>query len=228
MSIISVENTSVYLELNKTVPDFEAQTTAGFIHLSEWQRNKWVILFSHPADFTPVCTTELIEFAKRHNEFKQRNVALLGCSVDSIYSHIAWSRNIQDKFNIKIDFPIIADLDQKVSRLYGMIHESSSNTSTVRCVFFIDPKRILRAMIYYPMNVGRNFDEIMRMIDALQMADANKVACPANWTLGKEVIIPAPVTMSDAEQRAEGNDYQVTDWYFATKRLPDIQLSKGD
>ena len=148
--------------------------------------------------------------------------------MDSIYSHISWSRNIQDKFNIKIDFPIIADLDQKVSRLYGLIHESSSNTSTVRCVFFIDPKRILRAMMYDPMNVGRNFDEIMRVIDALQMADANKVACPANWTLGKEVIIPAPVTMSDAEQRAEGKDYQVTDWYFATKRLPDIQLSKGD
>jgi len=227
MSTISAENASAYLELNKSVPDFEAQTTAGFIRLSDWERNKWVILFSHPADFTPVCTTELIEFAKRQNQFMQKNVALLGCSVDSIYSHIAWSRNIQDKFNIKIDFPIIADLDQKVSRLYGMIHESSSNTSTVRCVFFIDPKRILRAMIYYPMNVGRNFDEIMRVVDALQIADANKVACPANWTLGKDVIIPSPVTMSDAEQRAESKEYQVTDWYFAMKKLTETQLSKG-
>jgi len=228
MSTISVDTASVHLELNATVPDFEAQTTVGVIRLSEWAFNKWVILFSHPADFTPVCTTELVEFAKRQNAFKQKNVVLLGCSVDSVYSHIAWSRNIQDKFNVKIDFPIIADLDQKVSRLYGMIHESSSNTSTVRCVFFIDPKRILRAMIYYPMNVGRNFDEIMRVVDALQMADANKVACPANWTLGKDVIIPAPVTMSDAQKRAESKDYQVTDWYFAMKKLPDTQLSKGD
>lgn len=228
MSIISAKTTAMRLELNAIVPDFEAQTTTGVIRLSEWERSKWVILFSHPADFTPVCTTEFIEFAKRQNEFKHKNVVLLGCSVDSIYSHIAWARNIQDKFNVKIDFPIIADLDQKVSRLYGMIHEHSSNTSTVRCVFFIDPKRILRAMIYYPMNVGRNFDEIMRVIDALQMADANKVACPANWTLGKDVIILAPVTMSNAEQRAESKDYQVTDWYFAMKKLPERQLSKGD
>lgn len=228
METMLVEPATIQLELNSPVPDFEAQTTAGNIRLSEWERNKWVILFSHPADFTPVCTTEFIEFAKRQNEFKLKNVALLGCSVDSIYSHIAWSRNIHDKFNVKIDFPIIADLDQKVSRLYGMIHESSSNTSTVRCVFFIDPKRILRAMIYYPMNVGRNFEEIMRVVDALQIADANKVACPANWTLGKSVIIPAPVTVSDAEQRSVSKDYQVTDWYFAMKKLPDAQLSKGD
>lgn len=227
MSTIPIETTSVTLELNALAPDFEAQATTGPIRLSEWELNKWIVLFSHPADFTPVCTTEFIELAKRQGEFKKKNVDLLGCSVDSIYSHIAWARNIQDKFNVKIDFPIIADLDQKVSRLYGMIHESSSNTSTVRCVFFIDPKRILRAMIYYPMNVGRNFDEIMRVVDALQMADANKVACPANLMPSKDVIIPAPVTMSGAELRAERKDYQVTDWYFATKKLPDWQISKG-
>ncbi len=232
MNTISTETATIRLELNAPVPDFEAQTTNGVIRLSEWEKDKWVILFSHPADFTPVCTTELIEFAKRQGEFKQKNVALLGCSVDSVYSHIAWMRNIQDKFGVKISFPIIADLEQKVSRLYGMIHEPSSNTSTIRCVFFIDPKRILRAMIYYPMNVGRNFDEIMRVVDALQMVDTNKVACPANWTSGKDVIVPAPVTMVDAElraqQRAESKEYQVADWYFAMKKPPETQLSKGD
>lgn len=221
MDTISTETTSPRLELNAPVPDFEAQTTKGVIRLSKWAKNKWVILFSHPADFTPVCTTEFVEFAKRQSEFEQKGVALLGCSVDSVYSHIAWARNIQDKFGVKIDFPVIADLDKKVSQLYGMIHEASSNTSTVRCVFFIDPKRILRAMIYYPMNVGRNFDEIMRVVDALQIADANKVACPANWTRGMDVIIPAPMTMDDAKQRAESKEYQVADWYFATKKLPE-------
>lgn len=228
MNAISTETASVRLDLNAPVPDFEAQTTMGMIRLSEWAKNKWVILFSHPADFTPVCTTEFVAFAKLQTQFEQKNVALLGCSVDSIYSHIAWMRNIQEKFNISINFPVIADLDQKISRLYGMIHEPSSNTATVRCVFFIDPKRILRAMIYYPMNVGRNFDEIMRVVDALQTADANKVACPANWQQGKEVIVPAPVTMEDANRRAENKEYALKDWYFAMKKLPETQLSKGD
>lgn len=220
MNTVSVESAPARLELNAPVPDFEAQTTKGAVRLSDWSKDKWVILFSHPADFTPVCTTEFVEFAKRQSEFESKGVALLGCSVDSVYSHIAWTRNIQDKFGVKINFPVIADLDEKVSRLYGMIHEHSSNTSTVRCVFFIDPKRILRAMIYYPMNVGRNFDEIMRVIDALQTADANKVACPANWKPGNDVIIPAPLTMDDAELRATSKEYQVADWYFAMKKLP--------
>lgn len=216
MSTTTLEPTQ--LELNGPAPDFDAPTTKGVIRLSTWAKDKWVILFSHPADFTPVCTTEFIEFAKRYDEFERKGVALLGCSVDSIYSHIAWARNIQDKFGVKIRFPVIADLDQRVSRLYGMIHEPSGNTTTVRCVFFIDPKRILRAMIYYPMNVGRNFDEIMRVIDALQMADANKVACPANWKPGEDVIVPAPQTMDDAEVRASSKEYEVADWYFARKK----------
>lgn len=218
MSTTAIENTPPRLELNGPAPDFDAPTTKGVIRLSEWAKDKWVILFSHPADFTPVCTTEFIEFAKRHDKFEHKGVALLGCSVDSVYSHIAWARNIQDKFGVKIRFPVIADLDQRISRLYGMIHEPSGNTTTVRCVFFIDPKRILRAMIYYPMSVGRNFDEIMRVIDALQMADANKVACPANWKPGEDVIVPAPVTMDDAELRAASTEYQVSDWYFAKKK----------
>jgi peroxiredoxin (alkyl hydroperoxide reductase subunit C) len=228
MDATLVDTTAVRLELNAPAPDFEAQTTNDMVRLTEWEQGKWVILFSHPADFTPVCTSELMAFATQQSEFQHKNVALLGCSVDSIYSHIAWIRNIHDKFGISIKFPIIADLDQKVSRLYGMIHELSSNTSTVRCVFFIDPKRVLRAMIYYPMNVGRNFSEIMRVIDALQTADANKVACPANWTSGQDVIIPAPVTLEDAEMRVNNTEYQIEDWYFAMKKLPVKQLSKGD
>ena len=228
MNTMIIETTPVRLELNAPVPDFEAHTTQGVIRLSEWAKDRWVILFSHPADFTPVCTTEFIEFAKLYDVFAQKGVALLGCSVDSVYSHIAWARNIQDKFGVKILFPIIADLSESVSRLYGMIHESSSNTSTVRCVFFIDPKRILRAMIYYPMNVGRNFNEIMRVIDALQMADTNKVACPANWSPGEDVIVLAPVTMDDAERRATSSEYQVYDWYFAKKKAALTFLSKGD
>jgi peroxiredoxin (alkyl hydroperoxide reductase subunit C) len=208
-----------HLELNGPAPDFEANSTHGPLKLSDWQKGRWVILFSHPADFTPVCTTEFIEFARRHPEFERRGVALVGNSVDSVYSHIAWVRNIEEKFGLKIPFPIIADLDQKVSRLYGMIHQPSSVTATVRCVFFIDPKRTLRAMIYYPLNVGRNFDEILRVVDALQTVDANAVACPANWRPGEDVIVPAPVTYDAAADRASSTQYQVSDWYFAKRHL---------
>ncbi len=208
-----------HLVLNGPAPDFEANTTHGPIKLSDWQKGRWVILFSHPADFTPVCTTEFVEFAKRSPEFEKRGVALIGNSVDSVYSHIAWVRNIEEKLGVKIPFPVIADLDQKVSRLYGMIHEPSSVTSPVRCVFFIDPKRTLRAMIYYPLNVGRNFDEILRVTDALQTVDANAVACPANWKPGEDVIVPAPVTSDAAAERAGSKQFQVTDWYLARKHL---------
>jgi peroxiredoxin (alkyl hydroperoxide reductase subunit C) len=207
------------LELNGPAPDFEANTTHGPIRLSTWQKDKWVILFSHPADFTPVCTTEFIEFAKRAEELQGKNVALLGSSIDSVYSHIAWTRNIEEKMGVHIPFPVIADLDQKVARLYGMVHTPSAATATVRCVFFIDPKRVLRAMIYYPLNVGRNFDEIVRVINALQIADAHGVACPANWRPGDEVIVPAPTTAQGAQERLGNKDYQVTDWYFSKKKL---------
>jgi peroxiredoxin (alkyl hydroperoxide reductase subunit C) len=207
------------LELNGPAPDFEANTTHGPIRFSEWQKGRWVILFSHPADFTPVCTTEFVEFARRHPEFERRGVALIGNSVDSVYSHIAWVRNIEEKLGVKIAFPVIADLDQKVSRLYGMIHEPSSVTSPVRCVYFIDPRRTLRAMIYYPLNVGRNFDELLRVVDALQTVDANAVACPANWRPGEDVIVPAPVTYDAAAERAGSKQLSVTDWYLARKHL---------
>jgi len=207
------------IELNGPAPDFTANTTHGPIKLSDWAKGKWVVLFSHPADFTPVCTTEFIEFAKRADEFAKRNVELIGNSIDSIYSHIAWTRNIEEKFKVKIGFPVIADLDQKVARLYNMVHEPSSVTATVRCVFFIDPNRVIRAMIYYPLNVGRNFDEIVRVIDALQTADKHKVALPANWKVGDDVIVPAPLTAADAETRAQSTELKVTDWYFSKKSL---------
>lgn len=207
------------VELNGPAPDFEANTTHGPIKFSTWQPGKWVILFSHPADFTPVCTTEFVAFAKRQEEFERRNVALIGNSVDSLYSHIAWIRNIEEKFGVKIGFPVIADLDQKVARLYGMVHTPSSTTVTVRCVYFIDPKRTVRAMIYYPLNLGRNFDEILRVVDALQTADKHGVACPANWQPGDPVIVPPPATYEAAEERTHDETLEITDWYFAKKSL---------
>jgi peroxiredoxin (alkyl hydroperoxide reductase subunit C) len=207
------------LELNGPAPDFEANTTAGMVKLSTYQPGKWLILFSHPADFTPVCTTEFMEFAKRADDLERRNVALIGNSIDSVFSHIAWMRNIEEKFGVKIPFPVIADLDQKVARLYGMVHKPSSDTATVRCVFIMDPKRTVRAMIYYPLNVGRNVDEIVRVVDALQTADKHGVACPANWTPGQDVIVPPPKTSRDAAERAQSKEYQVTDWYFSKSKL---------
>jgi len=207
------------IELNGPAPDFEANTTQGVIRLSEWEKDKWVILFSHPADFTPVCTTEFVEFAKRYDDLQKKGVALIGCSIDSIYSHIAWVRNIEQNFKVKIKFPVIADLDQKVSQLYGMVHTPSATTATVRCVYFIDPKRSVRAMVYYPLNVGRNFDEIVRVVDALQTVDKHAVACPANWTPGQDVIVPPPTTQKDAEDRVARTDYQVTDWYISKKKI---------
>jgi len=207
------------IELNGPAPDFEANTTHGPIRLSTWQKDKWVILFSHPADFTPVCTTEFMEFARHFDALQSKNVAVIGNSIDSIYSHIAWVRNIEEKFGVKIPFPVIADLDQKVARLYGMVHTPSSVTATVRCVFFIDPKRTIRAMIYYPLNVGRNFDEILRVVDALQAADANGVALPANWRPGEKVIVPPPTTHQAAQERVQNKDFEVTDWYFSKKSI---------
>lgn len=207
------------IELNGRAPDFEANTTHGPIQFSKWAEGKWVILFSHPADFTPVCTTEFIEFAKRAPDFDRRGVKLIGNSIDSIYSHIAWTRNIEEKFKVRIPFPVIADLDQKVARLYGMIHTPSATTVTVRCVYFIDPKMTVRAMVYYPLNVGRNFDEISRVIDALQAVDKHGVACPANWKTGEEVIVPPPTTASAAVERVTTPGITVTDWYFSKKRI---------
>ena len=206
------------LRLNEPAPDFEATTTHGKIKLSDL-KGKWVVLFSHPADFTPVCTTEFAAFAKINDELAKRNVQLIGLSIDSVYSHIAWVRTIREKLGVQIPFPVIADLDMKVANLFGMIHPAASTTTTVRCVFVIDPEMTLRAMIYYPLNVGRNMQEIIRLIDALQTADKNKVALPANWQPGESVIVPAPLTQDAAEKRlSEG--YECTDWFLCKKKLP--------
>lgn len=204
--------------LNEPAPDFEAISTHGPVRLSDL-RGKWVVLFSHPADFTPVCSTEFMAFAQNYAEFEKRNAVLLGISVDSVYSHIAWTRNIEEKSGIKIPFPVIADLDMKVSQTFGMIHPGESNTATVRTVFFIDDKGIVRAMIYYPMSCGRNVDEILRVLDALQTADKAGVATPANWRPGDPVVVPAPVTKEAAEKRMQEAGLERFDWYLSKKRI---------
>ncbi len=215
------ENTPRIPRINEPAPDFEAKSTHGMIKLNDYtSRGKWVLLFSHPADFTPVCTTEFVEFARHNGEFEKRNVQLIGNSIDSVYSHIAWVRNIEQNFKVKVPFPVIADLDQKVARLFGMVHEAVSDTATVRAVFFIDPKGIIRALLYYPLSLGRNIDELLRVFDALQTADANACATPANWRLGEPVIVPAPITQADAERRAAGAPgLEVTEWYLTRKKL---------
>jgi peroxiredoxin (alkyl hydroperoxide reductase subunit C) len=203
--------------INEPAPDFEAKSTQGPLKLSDF-KGKWVVLFSHPADFTPVCTTEFVEFAKRSDEFKGRNAQLVGLSVDSVPAHIAWIRNIEQNFKVKVDFPVIADLDTKVAQKYGLIHPSASETATVRAVFVIDDKSVVRALIYYPMSLGRNIDEVVRVVEALQTADGNACSTPANWQPGDKVIVPPPQTLADAENRLK-SDYEVTDWYFAKRTL---------
>ena len=213
----AVEATSSLPRINDVAPDFEAKSTHGPLKLSDY-RGKWVVLFSHPANFTPVCTTEFIEFAKRAEEFRKLNTQLIGLSVDSVPAHIAWIRNIEQNFGVRVDFPLIADLDTKVARTYGLIHPGASETATVRAVFVIDDKGLIRALVYYPLTTGRNIDELLRVIKALQTTDVNAVSTPANWQPGDAVIVPPPQTLADAEKRLE-SDYEVTDWYFAKKRL---------
>jgi len=203
--------------INEPAPDFKALTTDGEKTLADY-RGKWLILFSHPADFTPVCTTEFMAFANRKPDFDALGCELLGLSIDSHYAHIAWVRSIKSGFGVDITFPIIADLDMKVAQAYGMIQPGASDTQAVRATFVIDPQGVLRAMVYYPMNAGRQVDEFVRLVTALQAGDANKVALPEDWRPGKPVIVPPPQTAAAAEARmAEGFD--TTDWYFSTKQL---------
>ena len=203
--------------LNEPAPAFEAVTTHGTIRLSDYG-GSWLILFSHPADFTPVCTTEFIAFAEIYPELQKRGVELLGLSIDSVYSHIAWMRNIEEKTGVQIPFPVIADLNKEVASLYGMVMPGESKSETVRCVFIIDPKSVVRAMIYYPMSLGRNMQEIFRIIDALQTADKHQIATPANWKPGDKVIVPAPKTTEGAQERMKSG-YEITDWYLAKKKV---------
>ncbi len=203
--------------LNEKAPDFDAPTTHGQKKLADY-RGKWLVLFSHPADFTPVCTTEFIGFAKRADDFTALNAELLGLSIDSVHSHIAWVLSIKEKFGVAIDFPIIADLNMKVASAYGMIQPGASDTAAVRATFIIDPEGVLRAMVYYPMNAGRSVDEIHRLLLALQTADENACAMPENWHPGDPVIVPAPRTPEEAQTRHE-EGYDTVDWYFSTRRL---------
>ena len=205
------------LHLGETAPDFEAVTTHGPIKLSDY-KGEWVILFSHPADFTPVCTTEFMGFAKMNPELEKRGVKLIGLSVDSVHSHIAWVRNIEEKMGVSIPFPVIADLNMNVGTLYGMIHPGQSATAAVRCVFVIDPDQILRAMIYYPLSTGRNMDEILRLVDALQAADKYGIATPADWRPGDQAIVPPPATTEEAEKRLN-EGYDCKDWYFCKRTI---------
>lgn len=209
--------TSRLPRIGESAPAFEAETTLGTIRLEDF-KGSWLILFSHPADFTPVCTTEFVAFAEIQEELQELGVELMGLSIDSCYSHIAWVRNIEERFGVKISFPVIADLDRKVATLYGMIMPGESKTETSRCVFVIDPNGTLRAMIYYPLTTGRNMQEILRLIKALQTSDENKVATPANWQPGDPVIVPAPKTQDAADERVR-EGYDCKDWYFCTKNL---------
>ncbi|KJS72479.1 MAG: peroxiredoxin [Desulfotomaculum sp. BICA1-6] len=203
--------------LGSPAPSFEAVTTLGTLRLEDF-KGSWLILFSHPADFTPVCTTEFIAFAEIHEDLRQRNVELLGLSIDSVYSHIAWVRNIEEKMGVKVNFPVIADLNKEVATAYGMVMPGESKTETSRCVFVIDPNGIIRAMVYYPLTTGRNMQEIIRLIDALQTSDKHSVATPANWKPGDKVIVPPPNTQDMAEGRVK-EGLECNDWYFCRKEL---------
>ena len=199
-------------------PQFTADTTWGTLKLEDF-KDSWLILFSHPADFTPVCTTEFIAFAEIHPQLREMNTELLGLSIDSVYSHIAWARNVKEKMGVEITFPIIADLNKEVASLYGMINPGESKTEASRAVFVIDDKQMVRAIIYYPLTTGRNMQEILRLVKALQTSDANGVATPANWEPGQQVIIPPPKTMEAAEARVEEEGAECKDWYFCKKDL---------
>ncbi|NKE45323.1 peroxiredoxin [Roseomonas frigidaquae] len=203
--------------LNRPAPDFAANTTDGPRSLADY-KGSWLVLFSHPADFTPVCTTEFIGFARHHDQFKAIGCELLGLSIDSIFAHIAWIRNIEEKFGVVIPFPIIEDLSMKVAHAYGMVQPGASDTSAVRATFVIDPQGILRAMLYYPMSNGRSVAEILRLVKALQASDTQKIATPENWAPGEDAIVPPPKTAEAARARA-GEGFATTDWYFSTRKV---------
>ncbi|MCB0618957.1 MAG: peroxiredoxin [Saprospiraceae bacterium] len=200
-------------------PDFTAVTTKGTLKFSEFNKDSWVVMFSHPADFTPVCTTELTAFAKEKEFFQKHNAKLIGLSIDSIHSHLAWVNNVREKTGVYMDFPIIADLDMKVANLYGMLHPGESSTAAVRAVFFIDPQGVIRLVLYYPLNVGRNMEEIKRILLALQTADKYKYAMPVNWKEGDMVIVPPPKTLEEMDERIANASYEKVDFYLAKTNL---------
>ncbi|WP_405521841.1 peroxiredoxin [Streptomyces canus] len=197
-------------------PGFEVESTHGRVSLTDYAGH-WLVLFSHPADFTPVCTTEFVAFTELADEFAARDTALLGNFVDSVHSHLAWTRAIEEKLGVRVPFPIIADLDMRVSHAYGMLHPNTSGTAAVRAVFVIDPEQTIRAVLYYPMNAGRMIPEIMRLVDALQTSDRDGVSCPANWHPGEDVVLGAPRTQVELDARPADDSVKLTDRYLATK-----------
>lgn len=204
--------------INEPAPEFTAPSTHGEIRLSDY-KGKWIVLFSHPADFTPVCTTEFIAFAKAAPEFEKMSTQLIGLSIDSVYSHIAWERSIEQHFGVKITFPIIADLSMDVATKFGMIHPGADTTAAVRAVFVIDPEQKVRAILYYPMSAGRWVEEIKRLVQALQLNARAGLATPEGWHPGDKCIVPPPGTAKDAEERMKSR-YEVTDWYFSKTDCP--------
>ncbi|GAB1474554.1 peroxiredoxin [Bacteroidota bacterium] len=214
-------------------PEFKAITTQGNIDFPGDYKGSWVILFSHPADFTPVCTSEFMTFAKMEEQFEEYNCKLVGLSVDGLYSHIAWLRTIKEKIeykgmkDVEVKFPLIEDITMEVAKKYGMLQPGESSTKAVRAVFVIDPKGIIRTIIYYPLSLGRNFDELLRVVIALQTADRFAVATPADWRPGDDVIVPTAGSCGVAKERMENNEeMHCYDWFFCTKKLPAEKIMK--
>ncbi|PID92702.1 MAG: peroxiredoxin [Bacteroidetes bacterium] len=218
--------------IGDAAPEFKAATTQGDIHFPNDYKGSWVILFSHPADFTPVCTSEFMTFASMEDKFAEANTRLVGLSVDGLYSHIAWLRTIREKIeykgmkDIEVLFPLIEDITMEVAGKYGMIQPNEDSTKAVRAVFIIDPKGIIRAIIYYPLSLGRNFDELYRAIIALQTADEFGVATPADWRPGDDVIIGPAGSCGTAKERMDDGELDCKDWFFCTKKLDKEEVLK--
>jgi len=216
----TIDNNIVHMpRIGDMAPDFEAVTTKGLIKFSDFAKDKWVVMFSHPADFTPVCTTEMSGFATRKAEFEALNTELLGLSIDSIHAHLGWVNNVRNNTGVYFDFPIIADLDMKVSKAYGMLQPNESETAAVRAVFMIDPTKKVRLIMYYPLNVGRNMDEILRALEALQTSDKHGVAMPLDWKKGDKVIVPPPKTLDEMNARLADDSLEKVDFYLAKKEI---------
>jgi peroxiredoxin (alkyl hydroperoxide reductase subunit C) len=220
--------------IGDAAPEFTAKTTQGEINFPSDYKGEWVILFSHPADFTPVCTSEFMTFAHMEKQFNEANCKLVGLSVDGLYSHIAWLRTIKEKIeykgmkDIEVTFPLIEDIKMDVARKYGMIQPNEDNTKAVRAVFFVDPKGIIRTIIYYPLSLGRNFDEIYRVLIALQTADEFSIATPADWRPGDDVIVPPAGSCGTAKDRMEGKgDMKCYDWFFCTRPIDKDTVMKA-
>jgi peroxiredoxin 2/4 len=220
-------------KIGDKAPEFRAITTQGEIDFPKQYKGNWVIFFSHPADFTPVCTSEFMTFANMESKFEEVNCKLVGLSVDGLYSHIAWLRTIKEKIeykgmkDVEVKFPLIEDITMEVSKKYGMIQPGESNTKAVRAVFVIDPEGIIRTIIYYPLSLGRNFDELYRVVVALQTADAFSIATPADWQPGDDVIVPPAGSCGVAKDRMDGEEnMKCHDWFFCTKGISKEEIDK--